>query len=112
MLFETLHEAQTRLAQGAVIYHDKDFGEESIDCRTELGCLDKCAAQIFPRFEHAVNHGAASLEFLQQRKFGGFLEQCAQRADPYIRWQCKSSPQLSRDVLDALERDGKLLKIG
>ena len=48
MLFETLHEAQPCLSQGRVVYHHKDFGEESIDCRTELGCLDKCAAQIFP----------------------------------------------------------------
>ena len=66
--------------KGAVIYHHEDFGEESIDCRTELGCLDKCAAQIFPRFEHAVNHGAAPLKFFQQRDFRWFLEQLCRAA--------------------------------
>ena len=96
--------------KAGVIYHHEDFGEESIDCRTELGCLDKCAAQIFPRFQHAVNRGAAPLELLQQRNFRRFLEQLRERRLVRPRQRGRRR-QLARDVLDALERDRQLLKI-
>src|ERR1700730_16254318 len=46
-LLEALHEAHPCPSQGLVFHHHEDFGEESIDCGAELGCLDKCAAQIF-----------------------------------------------------------------
>ena len=65
--------------QGLVFHHHKDFGEESIDGRTELGRLDKCAAQIFPRFQHAVNDRRALLQLLQQRDLRRLLQQRLER---------------------------------